>query len=114
MRWLVTLARRDQTPTFGQTGITETIVSIADIHAAIEPMGLQSFLGSEQMETPITHTIYIRWQPFENLQMFNVVLRNVFLPDNSVIVETYRIRRIQEWQGRHRYIRMDVELEQIT
>src|ERR1700727_989379 len=111
LRWPVKLALRNEAPTFDQTGITETITTIADVYASIEPMGLQTFLNSEQLDSPITHIVYIRWQPFDSLQMFNIILRTIFLPDNSTRTETFRIRRVQEWEGRHRYIRMDVELE---
>ena len=93
LRWQVTLAMRPLRPTFGQAGITETIVEIATVHAAIQPLGLQAFIGSEQTETPITHMVYIRWQPFQSLDMFNVILRDIILPDGSQRQETYRIRR---------------------
>ena len=110
MRWLVTLANRAEAPS-GSVGITETITTIATVYAAIQPMGLQTFLSSEQIDTPITHSVYFRWQPFASLQMFNVVLRTLLLPDASSRTETFRIRRAQEWEGRQRYIRLDVEFE---
>lgn len=111
LRWPCILAFRNEAPTFDETGITETIKPVATLHCAIEPMGLQTFLNSEQIDTPITHSIYFRWQPFANLEMFNVILRKIILPDGSTRLETYRIRRVGEWMGRHRYIRCDAELE---
>lgn len=110
-RWKVLLAYRKEGPTFNTTSITEQIKPIAKVYAAIENTGPLVFLNSEQLDTPYTHICYIRWQPFENLQMFNVVVRKRHMPDKSVITEIFRIRRVQEWIGRTRYIRLDMELE---
>lgn len=113
MRWPCTLAFRKEAPTIGDsaTGITETLIEVAQTHCAILPVGTQTFFGTEQLETPVTHLIYCRWLPFINLRMFNVILRSIVLPDLTTRTETYRVRRVGEWEGRHRYLRMDVELE---
>lgn len=113
MRWLCTLAFRKEAPTIGDsaTGITETIIPIAKVHCAIVPVGTMTFFGTEQLETPVTHTVYFRWLPFSDLRMFNIIVRSIVLPDLSTHHETYRVRRVGEWQGKHRFLRADCELE---
>lgn len=110
-RWKVLLAYRQQDPTFDEPDITEKIQPIAKVYMSIEQTGLMTFLNSEQLESPITHMAYMRWQSFTNLEMFNIVIRKQYLPDKSVRTETFRIRRVGEWIGRQRYIRLDLELE---
>lgn len=114
MRWLVVLAQRTQVQDQFDAGLTETVVPIASVHAQIEPLGLQAWIGAEQIDTPVTHRIYIRWQPWLNVTMFNILQRQIVLPDGSTLQETYRIRRAGEVDGRHRFIQIDAELEQGT
>lgn len=89
-----------------QTNIADGI----EVWADIAPVGTQSWLAGQQSEaSAVTHRITIRWRPF--VDRHHVVLRTVRLPDGSVRYETYRIHRSGEWQGRHRFLILDAELE---
>lgn len=110
LRWYVTLAKRQDVPNL-DSGIIEQLAPIQTVHAAIKPTSLQSFIGAEQIDMPISHRIYIRWQPFADLSMFDVITRAMVLPDGSARTETFRVRRVMEWQGRHRFIVADCDLE---
>jgi head-tail adaptor len=108
MRWQIILATRNQTPD-PFTGITEAFINPIQVYAEIRPIGLQTYIGSEQIDTPITHRIIMRWQ--DGLDMFDVALREIERPDGTRRQEIFRIRRVGEWQGRQRFSVLDVELE---
>jgi hypothetical protein len=108
LRWQVTLATRQQTPD-STTGISETFINPLQVYADITPIGLQAWIGSEQIGSPVTHRCVIRY--IDGLDMFDTVLRTLQRPDGSEKQELFRIRKIAEWQGRFRFLIMDIELE---
>jgi head-tail adaptor len=108
LRYVVTLANRVQTPD-AATGITETYINRVQTYASISPLGLMTFIGSEQIDTPITHRIVFRW--IDSLDLFDVVLRQVSRLDGTLRQEIYRVRRITDWEGRQRFTVIDAELE---
>lgn len=110
LRYLVTLASRQQVADPAGTSIIESFINTMDVFASVMPLGLQTFMAGEQLETPgPTHRIIFRWQ--DSLDMFDVILRQITRPDGSERQELYRIRRITEWQGRQRFSVADCELE---
>lgn len=109
LRWVVTLAKRVQAPS--GTGIVETLTNPIQVHANIQSVGAIAFWGSMQVDTPVTHKITIRWQPY--LDNTYVVVREQLQQDGSVRKETFRIRRIKELNGRKRFIEIEAELEKV-
>jgi hypothetical protein len=109
MRFRVTLASRQQLPDVTGTGIVESFVNPLEVWASVMPLGLQTFIGSSQIDTPITTRIIFRW--LDLLDTFDVILRSIVRPDGSERQEIYRIRTIGEWQGRQRFSVADCELE---
>ena len=111
MRWKVALASRQELQDTNDTSLTEQYRLIATVHAKIMPKVRMAMYEGEQLETPITHQITFRWQPYEAIQMFDTIIRYTDLPNGERRAEVFRIRRIEEWDGRHRYIIADCELE---
>lgn len=108
LRWRVRINKRVQAPDTG-TGIAETLQKVADVHADVQPVGALTFYGAQQTETPITHFIVMRWQPY--LDNTNIITRLTQLPGGASRTETFRIRRIREMAGRKRFVRIEAELE---
>lgn len=110
LRFQVTLATRQEIPDPNGTGILETFVNQTTVWADISPIGLQTWVASEQISSPITHRITLRWH--DNLTMFDCVLRTITRPnDQTTRQELYRIRRVAEFEGRQRFSLLDCELE---
>jgi head-tail adaptor len=108
LRWYVNLVQRVQTPD-GSVGISETNTPGTWVHADIQPLGGLTFWGSIQVDTPVTHRITMRWQPY--LDQSYAILRVITLPNGLTRTEVFRIRRIAEIGGRHRFVECDCELE---
>ena len=108
LRWLVTINKRVQAPDSG-TGIAETLQLVATVYADIQPVGALTFYGAQQVDTPVTHWIIMRWQPY--LDNTNAIQRVTQLPGGASRTETFRIRRIRELSGRKRFVRIEAELE---
>lgn len=108
LRFLVTLASRVQAPD-DTTGITETFGNRMDVYADVTPIGLQTYIAGQQIDTPYSHRIVIRW--IDDLDLFDVVLRTITRADGTDRQELYRIRRMAEWEGRQRFVVIDAELE---
>lgn len=111
LRWPVLIARRRQDFDTADTGITETWVGLQQVRANIEPIGALTFYGSEQIDTPVTHRITLRWLDY--LDNSHAVLRITRLPSGSPRQEVFRIRRVKELNGRKRFCSLDCELEQV-
>lgn len=107
LRWLVTLAQRVQTPS--GTSITETIARPVQVHASIESVGALTFWSGQQVDSPVTHKIVMRFQSY--LDNTYVILRETVLADGTPRTETFRIRRIKEIGGRKRFVEIEAELE---
>jgi Phage head-tail joining protein len=118
MRWSVTLAYRREDPDLSSSNLVEEYIKVGNIHAKITPTASEIFIGGAQngaqITTPITHEIIIRWQPYVNVTTFDTIIRKTVLPDGRSREELFRIRQIKEWNGRHRFIICDVELETAT
>jgi hypothetical protein len=99
LRWRVSLA-----------SLIEDYRILAVVHAKLTPARGLEFYGAEQLETPFTHQAVWRWRP---LSAFDTVLRHVETHGKRWL-EVYRVRRITEWAGRHRFICADLELEKVT
>src|SRR5258708_38677894 len=80
VRWRVTLARREDRPD-DFPGVTRTIIPICEVFADIEPVGAQVFFNGQQLATPITHRVFMRWRGYDDLSMFNVIIRDIILPN---------------------------------
>lgn len=109
LRWRVQLADREQTPSTTDTGITETIVAPITVYADIQAVGGLTFWGDTQVDTPITHRIFMRWHDY--LDQTKIIIRSTATPGNGVRTEIFRVRRIKELGGRKRFVMIEAELD---
>ncbi len=112
LRWRVTIATREQEPDPDSPGIVERLAKLQTVRADIQPIGTMTFYAAEQVDTPLTHKIVIRWLDW--VDTTHVVFRVTKRPDGSDMVERFRVRRVMPIDGRQRFLRMDCELEQRT
>ena len=112
LRWRVTIATREQEPDPDSPGIVERLTKYQSVRADIQPIGTMTFYAAEQVDTPLTHKIVIRWLDW--VDTTHVVFRVTKRPDGSDMVERFRVRRVMPIDGRQRFLRMDCELEQRT
>ena len=111
LRWLVTLYRRDQAPG-ANSGISESLVPIATVHAAIEPTYPGTFYNSAAIDTPVSHLIRVRWVDY--VETTHVIMRTTSRPtDATQRTELYRVRRVKELAGRKRFCELECELERV-
>jgi head-tail adaptor len=109
LRWLVTLCRRDQSPA-DNLAIDEDLVPIATVHADIQPTYASTFYQSTQVDTPITHMVFIRWADYP--ATIDVIMRTTIRPGSATPrTELFRVRRTKEIAGRKRFLAMECELE---
>jgi len=109
LRWPVTIAERRQAA--GPAGgITESLTSLAEVWADIQPVGALTFYSGVQVDTPITHKVRLRWMDW--IGTTHVIIRELRRPDGSVRTEIFRVRRVKE-DGEFplRWIDLEVELE---
>ena len=112
LRWRVTIATREQYPDPDSPGIVERLADEQTVRADIQPIGAMTFYAAEQVDTPVTHRIVIRWLDW--VDTTHVVFRITKRPDGSAMVERFRVRRVMPIDGRQRFLRMDCELEQLN
>ena len=110
LRWRVTIATREQEPDPDSPGIVERLAKLQTVRADIQPIGTMTFYAAEQVDTPLTHKIVIRWLDW--VDTTHIVFRVTKRPDGSDMVERFRVRRVMPIDGRQRFLRMDCELEQ--
>jgi SPP1 family predicted phage head-tail adaptor len=112
LRWRVVIATREQEPDPNSPGIIETLAKMQSIRADVQPIGALTFYAAEQVETPLTHRIIVRWLDW--VDTTHVIFRVTKRPDQSNMIERFRVRRVLSIDGRQRFLRMDCELEQRT
>lgn len=112
LQWPVTIYRRDQAPSVSGTGITETLVEIATVRADIQPVGALTYYAGAQVETPITHRIFIRFLDY--LDTTHVIKRVSIRQDGETRTEVFRIRRMKWFAGDNRFLDIEAELENET
>ena len=112
LRWRVVLATREQAMDPSSSGILETIADKQTVRADVQPIGPLTFYAAEQVETPVTHKIIIRWLDWVDTTC--VVFRVTKRPDESDMIERFRVRRVLPIDGRQSFLRMDCELEKRT
>jgi len=112
LRWRVTIAAREQEPDPDSPGIVERLAKLQTVRADIQPIGTMTFYAAEQVDTPLTHKIVIRWLDW--VDTTHVVFRVTKRPDGSDMIERFRVQRVMPIDGRQRFLRMDCELEQRT
>jgi SPP1 family predicted phage head-tail adaptor len=112
LRWRVTIATREQEPDPDSPGIVERLAKLQTVRADIQPIGTMTFYAAEQVDTPLTHKIVVRWLDW--VDTTHVVFRVTKRPDGSDMIERFRVRRVMPIDGRQRFLRMDCELEQRT
>jgi head-tail adaptor len=110
LRTPVLLARRLNLPDPDSTGILEPTVDGIRVWAKIVPIGPIVFFAGQQVGTPVTHRIFIRWVDWIDTTW--VVLVDLRRPDGTIYRERYRIQHFVEVDGRRRFLRMECELEQ--
>jgi hypothetical protein len=112
LRWQVKLCQRIQTPSLSDTAITEDFVTLAIVHADIQPTYPSTFYLGVQVDTPVTHLIRMRWNDY--VETTNIVTRTTTRPtDGTNRTEIYRVRRVKEIGGRKRFIEIEAELERV-
>lgn len=111
LRWPVIVARRRQGFEQAGTGMTETWIEVETVRADIQPAGALTFYNAEQVDSPVTHRITLRWLDY--LDQSHAILRGTSLPDGSVRTEVFRVRRVKELNGRKRFSSLDCELERV-
>ena len=109
LRWRVVIATREQVADPDSPGFLETLAQMQTVRADIQPIGALTFYAAEQVETPVTHRIVIRWLDW--IDTTYVVIRVSKRPDQSNTTEVFRVRRTMPIDGRQRFLRMDCELE---
>jgi head-tail adaptor len=112
LRWPVTIATREQAAAATAASaatITETLAQQQTVRADIRPIGPMTFVAGQQTDRPITHRIYIRWLDWIDMQ--HVILRITQRLDGTNRVETFRIRKVGEVDGRKRFLEILAELE---
>jgi SPP1 family predicted phage head-tail adaptor len=110
LRWRVVIATREQAADPDSAGILETIAKTQTVRADVQPIGPMTFYAAEQVDTPLTHRIIIRWLDW--LDTTCVVFRSTKRADGSERIERFRVRRVLEIDGRKRFVHLDCELEQ--
>ncbi len=109
LRWPVAIARRDQTPNLAGAGVTDTLVVLHNVFADIQPVGAMTYYAGVQTDTPITHRVVIRH--LDGLDTRHVITRELSRRDGTTRVETFRIRRMNWFNGDDRFLSLEVELE---
>lgn len=109
LRWPVYLANRIQIAQATGTGIDEVPADAILVHADVQAVGAVTFWNGMQVDTPITHRIFIRW--VDAIPNIGVVIRQTLRRDGSVRTERFRVRRWKELGGRKRFTLLEVELE---
>ena len=112
LRWQVVIATREQAADPNSAGILETIAAAQTVRADVQPIGPMTFYAAEQVDTPVTHRITIRWLDW--IDTTHVIFRTTKRPDQSDMIERFRVRRVMSIDGRQRFLRMECELEQRT
>lgn len=112
LRHPVYLARRTQM--VSQDLSDPTLIDVLSdrklVYAKITPVGTQVFLAGIQTEVNrITHRIVIRWQP--TLDNYHVILRTTTIGDGTRREDVFRIQRMEQWEGRNRFLIIEAELE---
>lgn len=113
LRWPVQIVQRTQAGDPNTTGVLETSVPVRTVRADVQPVGALTFWGtaggSEQVDTPVTHRIYMRWQ--NSLPNACAITRSTLLDDGTTRTEVFRVRRIKEIDGRKRFVIVECEEE---
>gem|GEM_PF-2054413 len=116
MKWPVLVANRKQLPEANPgVGITELFPQMLSVRADVQPVGAAAYWGSMQVESGITHRIFMRWvETLDNeCVIFRVTKGNESTPSAPVLIwERFRIRRWKEVAGRKRFVCIECELEQ--
>jgi hypothetical protein len=109
LRWPVYIATRQQETDPDGPGFAESLAKTLLVHANIQPMGPMTFYAGMQVDTPVTHKIFLRWLDW--IDTTCIIYRQTLRLDKSSRVEIFRIRRVMELDGRKRFIRLDCEQE---
>jgi hypothetical protein len=114
LRWPVRLVQRVQAAQASpETGIIETPADPVMMHADIQPLGAMTFYGAiaADPDKPVTHRIIMRWTDY--VDYTHAIERITNRPDGSQRVETFRVRRMYEIEGRKRFVCMESQLESV-
>jgi len=110
LRWPVVIANRQQAADVNSAGILESFSLKQTVRADVQPIGPMTFYAASQVDTPITHKIFIRWLDW--IDTTCVIFRATRRRDHTTRLERFRIRRVMEVDGRKRFLRCDCELEE--
>lgn len=109
-RWRVWLSRRTDTNDLNSANLTQKYETIAQVWASIVPVSTMTFYETTQTDQAITHRMFMRWRT--DMRLFDYVLRNGVDPNGKPISEVFQIRRSSDWQGRKRFLMIDLRLEE--
>lgn len=108
LRWRVQVCRRIQTPD-DKSGIHEAWEPMATVWADVQSVGALTFWSGQQVDTPVTHRIVLRWLDY--LSNDHAIIRETDTGGGQRRQEVFRIRRIKEINGRKRFAEIEAELE---
>ena len=106
------IATREQVADPDGPGLLENLAKMQTVRADVQPIGTMTFYAAEQVNTPVTHRIIIRWLDW--VDTTHVIIRVTKRPDQSDMIERFRVRRSMAIDGRQRFLRLDCELEKRT
>lgn len=111
LRWPVQLRTNIQTPNT-TTGIIETYTNTRTVYADVRPVGAITLYLGQQLGNDVTHRIAVRWIDYADTVDF--VFRDTTRPDGTTRTERFRVRRVEEIEGRKRFAALYCELERIV
>src|ERR1700722_16288544 len=85
--WRGIIATREQVADPDSPGFLETLAQIQTVRADIQPIGALTFYAAEQVETPVTHRIVIRWLDW--IDTTHIIIRVTKRPDQTEMIERF-------------------------
>lgn len=107
LRWPVQIGQRVQTAQ-DDGSTSDVMTNVRTVHASIDAIGSATFWGATNTDS-VSHRIRMRWIPY--IDQTWTVVRTMRTPDGASRVETFRIRRVREVEGRTRFTELECMLE---
>lgn len=114
LRFQLNIYQRSDAPDTESMGIVETDTLVATVAGDVQPVGSMTFFGSinADFDKPVTHRAIVRWLPLADLNY--LITRTLNTPDGQTRTENFRVWRLQEVEGRQRFVIFDCQLETVT
>lgn len=111
-RWVCLLSTRQIIPPLDPTDSLPDqtlLTNTRQVYANILPVGSAAYINGVQTSFDYTHRIIIRW--CADMDLFSIITRNMTMPNGSTVVETFKILRYMENDGRKRFLILETVLE---